>query len=202
MEAAINHLKKDKKLKLVLEEVELPVIVARSDIYPKLLNAIVSQQLSVKAAASIFGRFKAMYGGDVPKPNELLNTSDEDLRAVGFSRAKAQYVKNIAEKFIEENWLYRNWQELDNDEIIKDLIEIKGVGEWTIQMILMFALNRLDVFPVKDLGIRNAMVGVYGLKETGKALIEKLHKIAAKWQPYRSVACYALWEYWDKPSKK
>jgi len=200
MEAAVNHLKKDKKLKAVLEKVELPVIVVRADIYPELLNAIVSQQLSVKAAASIFAKFKAMYDGDVPQPEELLETSNEDLRAVGLSRAKAQYVKNIAEKFIEQNWLYRNWQEVDNEEIIKELTEIKGVGEWTVQMILMFALNRPDVFPVKDLGIRNAMVSVYGLKETGKPLIEKLYKIAAKWQPYRSVACYALWEYWDKPS--
>lgn len=194
----IEHLSQDEKLASILPLVELPSIIAKPDVYPELLRAIAGQQLSVKAAATIYARFEALFGNACPTPEILLETSLDDLRSVGMSRQKSQYLLNIAETFIDNNWIVRDWQAVDKETILSDLTAIKGVGEWTVQMILMFALDRKDVFPIKDLGIRQAMIKLYEPKaEKGKVLFTELTEIAEAWKPYRSYACHALWRWKD-----
>ncbi len=196
LEKVLKHLKKDKKLNTFLEGITLPEINVNKNIYPELLNSIAGQQLSVKAAATIFQRFKNLYGNKIPNPDELLNTSVEALRAAGMSRQKSNYLHNIAEKFKAENWLERDWSLVSDEIIMQELCEIKGVGEWTVQMILMFALAREDVFAVKDLVVRKAMIEIYEPQyENNKELYQKLEEIAADWKPYRSYACHALWAW-------
>lgn len=194
----IAHLSKDEQLAKILPEIELPYIEAQIDIYPKLLHSIVGQQLSVKVASVIYRRFEALYGNAVPTPEILLETPIEVLRTAGLSRQKSQYLHNIAQKFIEENWIIRNWQSVDNETLISELTSIKGVGEWTAQMILMFALAREDIFAIKDLVVRQEMTKLYKPKALkGKALINELTIIAEKWKPYRSFGCHALWRAKD-----
>ena len=192
----IQHLSQDPKLATIIPQVTLPPVEAHNDIYLDLLDSIVSQQLSVKAAGTIFNRFIEVFDGN-PTPHRILDTDDEILRGCGLSYQKASYIKNIAAYWIDNHHTMNDWLSLSDDDIIKELTTIKGVGKWTVQMILMFRLNRLDVFPVDDLGIRQGMVLLYGIEETGKALLQKMHELAEPWRPYRSVACRYIWRYKD-----
>ena len=171
--------------------------MAHNDIYHDLLNSIVSQQLSVKAAATIYSRFLDLFPNRQAHAEFVATTDLEILRGVGLSYQKAGYIKNIAAYWIDNQEDMKNWLGMSDDDIIKELTQIKGVGKWTVQMILMFRLNRLDVFPIDDLGIRQGMVKIYELEETGKDLIKKLHEIAESWRPYRSVACRYVWKHKD-----
>ncbi len=168
------------------------------NIYEALLRAIVGQQLSGKAAASIYGRFLERYNGDVPSPQVLCNDPVDELRSAGLSRQKAAYLRNVAAYFLNTPYDADHFRQLDDEEIIRELTSIKGVGKWTVEMILMFTLKRPDVFPVDDLGIRNAMVKHYLLKEQGRELTTKMLEIAERWRPYRSYASYLLWRSLDQ----
>ncbi|MBI4852495.1 MAG: DNA-3-methyladenine glycosylase 2 family protein [Acidobacteria bacterium] len=156
-----------------------------------LCDSIISQQLSTKAADTIAKRFQALYSKDNPfSPRAVLNTSTEDLRSVGLSRAKTAYIKDLAENY-QTNLKDRDFQKLSDEEVITLLTSVKGIGRWTAEMFLIFSLNRLDILPVGDLGIKRAVTIEYQLKElvTPKQLIE----IGEKWRPYRSVASWYLW---------
>ena len=170
---------------------------AHEDLYLELLDAIISQQLSVKAAATISARFTALFPHDYPAPARVLAMTIDDLRAVGVSRQKAAYLQAVA-AFKQAGQLeYKVLHQLGDDALIDHLTQIKGVGRWTAQMLLMFALERPDVFPELDLGIQNAMHRHYGLTETGKALLARMTQLAAGWQPYRTVASRLLWKSLD-----
>lgn len=166
---------------------------AHDDLYLELLDAIISQQLSVKAAATISRRFTALFPNDYPTPAALLATSEDELRAVGVSRQKAGYLRAVAEFKQAGHLEHAVLSQLTDDELAAHLTQIKGVGRWTAQMLLMFALERPDVFPELDLGVQNAMRRHYGLTETGKALLTRMTAIAEAWRPYRTMASRLLW---------
>lgn len=195
--SAIDHLSKDKKFKPYIDKIKLPHRNPAKDIYSGLISSIVSQQLSVKAAATIHGRFIELFDTDYPNANELLAFSDSDLRGVGISAQKTKYVRNVAIYFQENNLFQKDWNLLSDNEIIILLTEIKGVGKWTVQMILMFVLKRPDVFPVLDLGIQHGMIKVYNLKQEKKELHAQMEILSKKWQPHRTVACLYLWAIKD-----
>jgi DNA-3-methyladenine glycosylase II len=193
----IKHLSKDPKLEAIMPHINLPIVEVHNDIYNDLLDSIVSQQLSVKAAGTIFSRFLDLFPDRKPLPQLVLEKDVEILRGCGLSYQKANYIKNIAAYWLDNKADTKNWQAISDDDIINELTQIKGVGKWTVQMMLMFRLNRLDVFPVDDLGIRQGMVKLYNIEETGKELIKKMHEIAEPWKPYRGAACRYIWKWKD-----
>ena len=169
------------------------------DLYLSLLRAIVSQQISTKAAAAIWKRFQALFPPEgYPEPREVLAMSEDELRAAGLSRQKAGYLKAIAE-YNERGLLdYEHLTSLSEEAFTEHLTAIKGVGRWTAQMLQMFALDQPDVFSEGDLGVQNAMRRLYGLEETGRALQKRMLVIAEVWRPYRTLACKYLWQSLDQ----
>ena len=200
----VAHLSKDKKLKRLLESSELHQLKKRKNICTYLCASIMSQQLSTKVATVIHNRFLALYGGKEPLPQQILDTPFEKLRSIGLSNAKANYVKNVAQFEIDFGMDAKRLHKMDNEEVIAYLTQIKGVGRWTTEMLLMFALGREDVFAVDDLGIQNAMIRLYKLDNSDKKkLREDLLRISQKWSPYRTYACLHLWQWKDNtPVKK
>lgn len=200
----VAHLSKDKKLKRLLESSELHQLKKRKNICTYLCASIMSQQLSTKVATVIHNRFLALYGGKEPLPQQILDTPFEKLRSIGLSNAKANYVKNVAQFEIDFGMDAKRLHKMDNEEVIAYLTQIKGVGRWTTEMLLMFALGREDVFAVDDLGIQNAMIKLYKLDNSDKKkLREDMLRISKKWSPYRTYACLHLWQWKDNtPVKK
>ena len=157
-----------------------------------------SQQLSTKVATVIHNRFLALYGEKEPTPQQILDTPSETLRGIGLSNAKVGYVKNVARFEIEMGMDHKKLNKMENEEVIIYLTQIKGVGRWTVEMLLMFALGREDVFAIDDLGIQNAMIKLYKLdREDKKKFREDLLRISEKWSPYRTYACKHLWGWKD-----
>jgi DNA-3-methyladenine glycosylase II len=171
--------------------------VKNTDLYFSLLHSIASQQLSTKAGDTIFGRFLDLFPQRVPEPELLLEMATEKLRGAGLSYAKASYLKNIAEFSITSGLDYRKLRKLEDDALIGYLTTIKGVGRWTSEMILMFSLNRPDVLPLDDVGIRNEMKRHYNIRGDGKKLAAGMIRIAEQWRPYRTLACRHLWRLRD-----
>ena len=187
----------DEKLKKIIALVPFPKSEPKTDIYFALLSSIVSQQLSTKAAATIFSRFLDLFPEKYPDTAIITTLPTETLRGCGLSTQKIGYITNVATFFLLPENKNINWEALTDDQIIQKLTIIKGVGKWTVQMILMFSLNRPDVFPIDDLVIRQNMVKIYEVTETGKAQITRLHDISAAWQPYRTHACRYIWRWKD-----
>jgi DNA-3-methyladenine glycosylase II len=192
-----SHLKKDKKLAVTLNE-PLPPLTFRKNIPLRLMASIMSQQLSTKVAQVIYKRFLLIYEGKEPKPQQVLDTPFEVLRNIGLSNAKVNYVQNVASFCIENKINDTKLLKMSNEEIIELLTQIKGVGQWTVEMLLMFTLGREDVFAVDDLGIQNAMVKLYNLDTSNKKYLkQKMIKLSEKWSPYRTYACMHLWKWKD-----
>ena len=203
----IPHLLKDKKLGRLIENSKPHKLKKRKNICIYLCASIMSQQLSVKVADVIYRRFLDLFGGKEPTPHQILDTPAATLRAIGLSNAKVSYVKNVAQFEIEQGMHAGKLYKMDDEEIIDYLTPIKGVGRWTVEMLLMFALGREDVFAADDLGIQNAMIGLYKLDRADKKKFrEQLLRISEKWRPYRTYACLHLWRSKDnaplKASKK
>jgi len=198
----IEHLAKDKKLKKLIESREPFKLQQRKKVYLHLCGSIMSQQLSVKVADVIWNRFLALYDKH-PTPEQILDTPFDKLRAIGLSNAKATYVQNVARFAIEQGMEWKQLKSMTDEEVTQHLIQIKGVGRWTTEMLLMFALGREDVFAVDDLGIQQAMAHIYKLDDTDKKqLKEDMLRIAKKWSPYRSYACLHLWRWKDNSPEK
>jgi DNA-3-methyladenine glycosylase II len=162
-----------------------------SDIFCGLVEAIVSQQLSTRAAATIYGRLRALLPNGAPTPEALQQLSDEALRGVGLSRQKLGYMRDLSGKMLDGSINAAGLQGMTDDEIIAELTKIKGIGRWTVEMLLIFRLTRPDVFPAGDLGIVKAVQRAYNLRKTPD--VERLHAIADRWRPYRSIASWYLW---------
>jgi DNA-3-methyladenine glycosylase II len=198
--AGLAHLRQaDPILAQAIARVAGPVRpAAHEDLYLALLRAIVSQQISTKAAAAIWRRFTALFRPDgYPEPREVLRLAEDQLREAGLSRQKIGYLKAIAE-YQERGLLdYEHLSQLDEEAFTAHLTAIRGVGRWTAQMLQLFALDQPDVFSEGDLGIQNAMRKLYGLEETGRALHKKMLLLAEPWRPYRSLACKYLWKSLD-----
>lgn len=166
------------------------------DHYGALVRAIVGQQLSTKAARTIYGRLTERYGGRTPTPAELLADDPEELRAAaGLSRAKASYLRSLAEHVVSGELELERLDELPDEEVSAELVAVKGLGQWTADMFLMFHLQRPDVLPVGDLGIRRAVERAYELPALPDPTA--LSEIAEPWRPYRTIACRYLWRSLD-----
>jgi DNA-3-methyladenine glycosylase II len=164
--------------------------------YGALVRSITGQQLSVKAAASIWGRLLERFGGHTPTPEQILADDPDELRvACGFSRAKVTYLRSLAEHALSGEIELDRLDELPDGEVIRELTAVKGIGEWTAHMFLMFTLHRPDVLPTGDLGVRNAAMRAYGLAAPPPPA--DLQVLAEPWRPYRTRACLYLWRSLD-----
>ncbi len=193
----VKHLSKDGKLKKLIKQHGTFELKKQKNLYLYLCYSIMSQQLSTKVAAVIKQRFLALYDGE-PTPQQIIDTPFEKLRAIGLSNAKVNYVQNVARFEMEQGMDHKKLSEMDNEEVIAYLTQIKGVGRWTTEMLLMFALCREDVFAPDDLGLQQAVIGLYDLKHRKKKIMnEKIIQIAQQWSPYRTYACLYLWRWKD-----
>jgi len=163
--------------------------------YGALVRSIVGQQLSTKAARTIYERLTALFDGQTPTPAQLLAVDAERLRASGLSRAKVSYLRSLAEHVVAGELELDRLTELGDEEVIAQLTAVKGLGPWTAHMFLIFHLGRPDVLPVGDLGVRRAVQLAYGLEELPSA--GALERLAAPWRPHRSLACLYLWRSLD-----
>jgi DNA-3-methyladenine glycosylase II len=198
---AFEHLSKSDKVmgRLVKEHGPLDESERRrgrpGDAYGALVRSIVGQQLSTKAARTIYERLTDQFGGHTPTPRELLDADPEEVRSAGLSRPKVGYLRDLAEHVEDGELDLEHLAELPDDEVIAQLTAIKGLGVWTAHMFLIFHLGRPDVLPVGDLGIRRGAQLAYGLDELPDAA--ELEPIAEPWRPYRSLACLYLWRSLD-----
>ena len=170
------------------------------DIFCGLVEAIVSQQLSKRAAATIYGRVRALVpNGGPPTPEAFLPISDDALRGAGLSRPKLGYLRDLSRKMLDGSVNAAGLESMTDEEIVQELTKIKGIGRWTVEMLLIFRLARPDVFPAGDLGIVKAVQKTYNLRRTPD--VKRLHAIAERWRPYRSVASWYLWASLDDKGK-
>jgi len=167
----------------------------RSDPFAALARAIVGQQLSTKAAATIYSRLVDAMPGDHPTPEGIAALSDDRMRALGLSRQKTAYLRDLAAKVASGDLPLQALPKMDDEDVIVALTKIKGIGRWTAEMFLMFRLHRPDVLPVDDLGIVNAIHRVYKLRKKPNA--DRIRKLGEAWKPYRSIACWYLWRSLD-----
>ena len=194
----LQHLSKDKKLKPILQGGEPLQLKERKNVCLRLCASIMSQQLSTKVAEVLFRRFLELYGGKEPSAQQIMGTPHEALRGIGLSNAKASYVQNVASFFLEHKLTDAKLRRLETEALIELLTQIKGVGRWTVEMLLMFTLGREDVFAPDDYGIQVAMKKLYGLNdENKKGLRQEMIRIAEAWAPYRTYACLHLWRWKD-----
>ncbi len=201
MKKATKHLRQDPVLRAIIDTTSLPRRKSEKDVFLALLRSIVYQQLSGKAAGTIYGRFLDLFPKALPEAKKLNRMNSEKLRAAGLSNQKAGYVKNVASHWIENDLKGTDWSEYSDERFIDEVTQIKGVGVWTAQMVLMFTLQRTDVLPLNDLGICNGLKRAYRLRSTGKRLQERMVEIAEPWRPYRTLACLYLWASLDDQSK-
>ena len=194
----IAHLSKDKKLGKIIPLQETHILQKKKNIYLELCFSIMSQQLSTKVAAVFQKRFLGLYNNRVPTASQIAETPFETLRSIGLSNAKAGYVLNVCRFFIEEKVTDARLYKMNDEAIINYLTRIKGVGKWTAEMILMFALGREDVFSADDLGIQQAICKLYALDASDKKIMkQEMLRISSKWSPYRTYACRYLWGWKD-----
>jgi DNA-3-methyladenine glycosylase II len=190
------HLNKDKKFAPLLAQAS-HTIKKRKNTPVRLMASIISQQLSTKVAAIIFSRFLALFDGKEPSCEQVLKCTN--LRSIGLSQSKVNYIQNVAQFFLEHNITDKQLYAMEPDAIVDLLTQIKGVGKWTVQMLMLFSLGQEDVFAVDDLGIQQAMIRLYKIKyETKKELHIKMLAISSKYKPYSSYACLHLWQWKDQ----
>ena len=195
LEKAAEYLSKsDPVLAPIIADAGLATLEAHQDYYGALVNSIISQQLSVKAADAIEKRFLMLFDGKFPTPEQILTKSADELRAIGFSYMKAGYAHDLAQHILDGKIKFEKFDNFSNDFIIAELIDVKGIGEWTAHMFLMFCMGRLDILPVGDLGIRNGITKLYGLNKV--ATPDDVIRISRqnKWAPYQSVASWYVWQ--------
>jgi len=200
IDEADTILVKDKNLAPVIKKLSLDILSGTNDVYNYLIRVIIFQQLSGKAANTIYHRFLDIFSDKYPDKDILLSVDHDILRSVGLSNQKAKYVKNIAQWFKEND--PGDWNNLREKEVKDLLLPIKGVGPWTIDMLLMFGLCHPDIIPLNDLGITTSIMQLYGLEKEDNNLNKKIEKISSKWKPYRTIACLYLWRYLDDQKKK
>lgn len=195
--ASVAALKKDKVFGPLIKKHGLPALKRGTNVFEALVRSIVYQQLSGKAAATIYGRFRALFASKkFPTPEEVSKVPFEKLRSVGLSNQKASYILDLAQKFSDGTVQHKKLARMGNEEIVEHLTQVKGVGVWTVHMFLMFTLNRPDVLPVGDLGIKKGFQIVYGLRKLPEA--KHMEKLAASWRPHATTACWYLWRAADE----
>jgi len=191
----LSHFKKnDPKLYSVALLIDYKIRPSRGNNYFRnITRSIIGQQLSVKAASTIFGRFEKLIHGEIV-PENILSLSLQEMRDVGMSHAKTRYVQEFARMVQDKKINLEVLPEMSDIEATRELVKIKGVGQWTAEMFLMFSLNRPDIFSHGDAGLQRAMKQIYSLNEYDYDIFEKISK---KWSPYRTYACDILWQSLD-----
>lgn len=195
---AARQLSRDPVLAPLIKQHGICNIQPHQNYYQELVDSIISQQLSVKAARTIEQRFCALFGSkSFPAPRQILRKDIDELRSAGLSRAKAVYVRDLAQHVIDGQLKFDKFEQLSNDEISRELTAVKGIGEWTAHMFLMFCMGRLDILPVGDLGIKNGIRQLYGFDKLPDA--DDIRLIASKnnWHPYESAASWYVWRSLD-----
>ncbi len=196
--AAVRHLKKSDPVMRALIERHGPCKMRReyeTEPFASLVDAIIYQQISYAAAGSIAKRFRALYGengGRLPRPEELLRTHPRTLRAVGLSRQKSAYMRDLAARAADGSLRLDAFHHMDDQAVIENVTQVKGIGRWTAEMFLMFCLGRMDVLPVGDLGVQYGFRIAYKMKKMPSAA--RMEALAEPWRPYRSVATWYLWQ--------
>ena len=191
---AVEHLRaSDPVLARIIAEFETERLVARDDPFLTLARAIVGQQISVRAATSVWRRLEGLV--ERVEPRTLARAADEDLRRCGLSRRKVAYLTDLAGHFLSGGIAPGSWADMDDDAVVGELTRVKGIGRWTAEMFLIFSLLRPDVLPLDDIGLQRAMGLHYGGK--GKLAKDEMTRIAARWRPWRSVATWYLWRSLD-----
>lgn len=193
----LKHLKKDKTLAGIIETQPPFEWAATGKLFEDLLRAIVGQQLSVKAAASIWSRFENVLDNKITHTS-VLATPDDRFREAGLSWSKIKYIKGVSEAYKNHEIDESKIAKMGDEEIVVELTKLKGVGRWTVEMILIFTLNRQDVFSLGDLGLRSAVARQYGVDRDD---LKAIGRISDKWRPYRSLACRYLWKSLDNAPK-
>jgi DNA-3-methyladenine glycosylase II len=191
MRATLQHLRKDPVLAGIIARVGPCAMQFREPTFETLVRSIVYQQLSGKVASVIFKRLHEAAGEEHLTPAGIMRMRPERMRRVGLSGQKTLYIRELAKHSRRGKIVFETLPEMDDAEVIAHLTQVKGIGVWTAQMFLMFALRRPDILPVSDLGIRSAMKKAYGLKELPKP--GEMEKIAAAWKPHTTIACWYLW---------
>lgn len=195
IKSALEILKKDSKMKRLIKKYNSPIFELKYNYFQSLIRSIVFQQLSGKVAKIIFQRLTSLLPENKFSPKEVLALKDEDMRQVGLSLQKVNYIKNLANYFNENLFDSNKVEKMTNEEISNELIQIKGVGQWTIDMFLMFTLNRSDIMPYSDLGIKKGIKILFNLEELPTKA--EIRVLSIKWKPYRTVACWYLWKVVD-----
>ena len=196
IEAGLDLLKRDKKMLVLINEFGRPDYNLRQDYFQSLLRSIVFQQLSGKAAKTIYERFVNF----IPKtsnlcPNEVLKLNKDEIRKAGLSFQKINYVRNLAHYFENNSFQKKDVERMTDQEISKELIQIKGIGQWTVDMFLMFTLNRADILPCSDLGIQKGIMKILNMNNLPSK--KEMENCSRKWKPYRTIACWYLWKIAD-----
>lgn len=190
--------KHDRMLSSIIEKIG-PIKELRPDkpanYFFRLCQEIVGQQLAGKAAKAIFVRFQKLFPDEKVTPAGVLKIPHSSMRKAGLSNAKARYIRDLAEKVSHKELILKNLTNLSDEQVVEELIKVKGIGPWTAEMFLMFTLTREDVFSPGDLGIRKAIKKIYGLKKDPTP--KQIEKISNKWKPYRTYACLVLWQALD-----
>lgn len=184
----------DSILYAVLEKIgTLEILTLRhtDDYLVALCDEIISQQLSIKVADVIFERFRKLFPGNKITARKILSLTDEQLRATGISYAKIRYIKDLADKVVKKELNFEQLHTMSNEGVIIELTKVKGIGNWTAEMFLMFTLGREDIFSHGDLGLKNAIKKLYKLENPTK---EEIERITEKWSPYKTYACRILWK--------
>ena len=196
IKAGIDLLKKDKKMNDLINKFGRPDFSQREDYFQSLLRSIVFQQLSGKAAQTIYERLVNL----IPNtsnlcPNEVLKLDKDEMRTAGLSFQKIDYVRNMANYFENNSFYKKDVERMTDEEISKELIQIKGIGQWTVDMFLIFTLNRADILPYKDLGIQKGIMKILNMKNLPSK--KEMENCSRKWRPYRTIACWYLWKMAD-----
>ena len=197
IEAGLDFLKIDKNMHVLIKKFGRPDFNQGQDYFQSLLRSIVFQQLSGKAAQTIYERLVSL----IPKtsnlcPNEILKLNKDEMRKAGLSFQKINYVRNLADYFENNSLQKNNIEKMTEEEISKELIQIKGIGQWTVDMFLMFTLNRSDILPYKDLGIQKGIMRILNKKKLPSK--KEMESCSRKWRPYRTIACWYLWRMADE----
>ena len=194
----IKHFKRDPKLHAIVALQPSCKLHLKKDLLSYLCASIIGQQLSTKVAEIIRERFFKLFEESNNLADQILQKDLNELRSIGLSNSKAQYIKNIALFYLDNRTQWDRLNEMTDTEVVLFLTQIKGVGKWTVEMLLMFAMGRENVFPDDDLGVQQAMIRLYNIEaDTKRTLKEKMNKIAENWSPFRTYACMHLWKWKD-----
>ena len=196
IEAGIDLLKKHKNMQVLINKFGKPDFNPKQDYFQSLLRSIVFQQLSGKAAQTIYERLVNL----IPEtsnlsPHEVLKLDKDEMRKAGLSFQKIDYVRNLADYFENNSFQKKDVERMSDQEISKELIQIKGIGQWTVDMFLMFTLNRADILPCSDLGIQKGIMKILNMKNLPSK--KEMENCSRKWRPYRTIACWYLWRAVD-----